>query len=75
VPIDSLLAVRVAITALKGAVQHADTAYSVLEFTRHADGVTIYLAPVVPQGTLSGGGGGRVRVLNNGKATVLKRGI
>jgi len=74
-PIDSLLAVRVAITALKGAVQHADTAYSVLEFTRHPEGVTIYLAPLVPQGTLSGGGGGRVRVLNNGKATVLQLGI
>ena len=74
-PIDSAHAVTRALGALKKAVRDPDTAYKVLEFTRDEAGVVVYLAPLLPQGTLGGGGGGRVRVWNNGRTKALELGM
>jgi hypothetical protein len=56
-------------------VPDPDTAYKVLEFTRDEAEVVVYLAPSLTQRTLGGGGGGRVRVWNNGRTKVLELGM
>lgn len=74
--IDSLTAVQKATAALREARRdESGRAYRVLEFTRDREGVLLYLTPVYPEGVIGGGGGGRIRVGYNGKATVLELGI
>jgi hypothetical protein len=74
--IDSVRAVQKATAALREARRdEPGRTYRVLEFTRDRDGVLVYLSPVYPEGVIGGGGGGRIRIGHNGKATVLELGI
>ena len=73
-PIDSATAVDVGLQALRSALRD-DRAYKVLEFRRDNKGVIIYFSPVRPEGIIGGGGGARVRVLNDRRAKVVEFGI